>query len=115
VRFHAEWNPTVLDQQVGRVDCKASLWERLAQKWLADGKQGEPPFAEVRQLVFEGPYDAYQWDRVMRRQHVFDASLFGSLLLSDAWHRVPKHHLEEVLAAAPSFSPPHVDSAFDTP
>lgn len=107
VQFHAEWNPAVLEQQIGRVDRKGSLWERLSQVWLDGGGQGEPPFVEVRQLVFEGTYDAFQWERVMQRQHVFDASLFGSLLPFEAWDRVPKDRVEELLAAAPSFRPPH--------
>jgi len=106
VQFHAEWNPAVLEQQIGRVDRKGSLWEQRAQKWLADGARGTPPFVEVRQLIFEGTYDAFQWDRVMRRQHVFDASLFGSLLPTEAWDRVPKERVKELLAAAPSFRPP---------
>ena len=106
VQFHAEWNPAVLEQQIGRVDRKGSLWEQRAQQWLVDGAQGEPPFVEVRQLIFEGTYDAFQWDRVIRRQHVFDASLFGSLLPTDVWDRVPEGRLPELLAAAPSFRPP---------
>jgi hypothetical protein len=105
VQFHAEWNPAVLEQQIGRVDRKGSLWEQRAQKWLADGAPGEPPFVEVRQLIFEGTYDAFQWDRVRRRQHIFDASLFGSLLPADAWRRVPPDRLADLLAAAPSFCP----------
>jgi hypothetical protein len=109
VQFHAEWNPAVLEQQIGRVDRKGSLWERRAQKWLADGAEGEPPFVEVRQLIFEGTYDSFQWDRVMRRQHVFDASLFGSLLPAEAWDRVPQERLKELLAAAPSFRPPPIE------
>jgi hypothetical protein len=109
VQFHAEWNPAVLEQQIGRVDRKGSLWERLAQHWLDEGCQGEPPFVEVRQLVFEGTYDAFQWDRVMRRQHVFDASLFGSLLHSEAWERAPKDRRDDLLAAAPSFRPPRAE------
>lgn len=106
VQFHAEWNPAVLEQQIGRVDRKGSLWERRARQWLADGGQGEPPFVEVRQLIFEGTYDAFQWDRVLRRQHVFEASLFGALLPVEAWQRVPEGRLAELLAAAPSFRPP---------
>jgi hypothetical protein len=105
VQFHAEWNPAVLEQQIGRVDRKGSLWERLVQEWLARGAQGDPPFVEVRQLIFEGTYDAFQWDRVMRRQHMFDASLFGSLLPAEAWQRVPPERLAELLSAAPSFRP----------
>ena len=106
VQFHAEWNPAVLEQQIGRVDRKGGLWEKRAKKWLADVAQGEPPFVEVRQLIFEGTYDAFQWDRVMRRQHVFDASLFGSLLPAEAWDRVPETRRQDLLDAAPSFRPP---------
>jgi helicase-like protein/SNF2 domain-containing protein len=105
VQFHAEWNPAVLEQQIGRVDRKGSLWERRAQKWLDDGAQGEPPYIEVRQLLFEGTYDSFQWDRVMRRQHAFDASLFGSLMPPDALERVPEERKKELLNAAPSFRP----------
>ena len=105
VQFHAEWNPAVLEQQIGRVDRKGSLWGRLAQKWLDEGAQGVPPFVEVRQLIFEGTYDAFQWDRAMRRQHVFDASLFGSLLPVDTWVRVPDEWRTKLKDAAPSFAP----------
>jgi hypothetical protein len=106
VQFHAEWNPAVLEQQIGRVDRKGSLWEQRAEKWLANDAQGEPPFVEVRQLIFEGTYDSFQWDRVTRRQHAFDASLFGSLLPPDAWDRVPEERKTELQEAAPSFRPP---------
>jgi hypothetical protein len=112
VQFHAEWNPAVLEQQIGRVDRKGSLWEKRAQEWLDGGALGDPPFIEVRQLVFEGTYDAFQWDRVMRRQHVFDASLFGSLLPAEAWERVPQDRLGSLRRAAPSFRPrPDRDTA----
>ena len=105
VQFHAEWNPAVLEQQIGRVDRKGSRWEQLARAWLAGGAQGTPPFVEVRQLLFEGTYDAFQWERVMRRQRMFDASLFGALLPAEAWLRVPGHRVTSLLEAAPSFSP----------
>jgi hypothetical protein len=105
VQFHAEWNPAVLEQQIGRVDRKGSLWEQCAQKWLEGGTDSPPPFVEVRQLVFEGTYDAFQWDRVMRRQHVFDASLFGALLPAESWVRVPSDQRQKLIDAAPSFSP----------
>lgn len=85
---------------------KGSQWEQLAQKWLQEGAKGPPPFIEVRQLVFEGTYDAFQWDRVMRRQHDFDASLFGVLLPIEAWQRVPNIQMRGLLETAPSFSPP---------
>lgn len=105
VQFHAEWNPAVLEQQIGRVDRKGSLWEKRAQEWLDGGRQSDTPYVEVRQLVFEGTYDAFQWDRVMRRQHVFDASLFGALLPAEAWDRVPSDQKQKLIDAAPCFSP----------
>ena len=105
VQFHAEWNPAILEQQIGRVDRKGSLWEQRAQQWLADGAQGEPPFVEVCQLVFEGTYDAFQWNRVGRRQLLFDASLFGSLLSAETWEGISESQRDELKDAAPCFDP----------
>jgi superfamily II DNA or RNA helicase len=106
VQFHAEWNPAVLEQQIGRVDRKNSRWEQLAKEWL-EHPDGKPlPRIEVRQLVFEGTYDAYQWERVARRQVMFDASLFGSLLPAEAWARVPADQRATLEAVAPNFRPP---------
>jgi hypothetical protein len=103
VQFHAEWNPAVLEQQIGRVDRKGSLWEKSFEQWW-DGK-GDLKFIEVRQLMFEGTYDAFQWESVMRRQHVFDASLFCFLLPGGAWERVPEAQRTELIESAPIFSP----------
>jgi superfamily II DNA or RNA helicase len=112
VQFHAEWNPAVLEQQIGRVDRKGSLWERRAETWIkADTKTNPIPFIEVRRLVFEGTYDAFQWDKVSSRQGVFDASLFGALLPAEAWARVPLEHREQLRRAAPSFTPPGLPEA----
>jgi hypothetical protein len=105
IQFHAEWNPAVLEQQIGRVDRKRGRWEALAKSWLERGAKGRPERIEVRQLVFEGTYDAYQWDRVARRRHAFDASLFGALLPEEAWAKVPPDRQNELIAAAPDFSP----------
>jgi hypothetical protein len=107
MQFHAEWNPAILEQQIGRVDRKGSLWEKLARQWLDHGDAAAPmPRIEVRQLVFEGTYDAYQWERVGRRQRMFDASLFGTLLSAEAWQRVPANRVTDLEDAAPSFRPP---------
>ena len=105
LQFHAEWNPAILEQQIGRVDRKGSLWEQLARRWLEGGAGGAPAFIEIRQLVFEGTYDAYKWDRVGRRQREFDASLFGALLPHEAWGRVPSDRVQTLVSAAPAFAP----------
>ncbi len=106
VQFHAEWNPAVVEQQIGRVDRKGSLWERLALDWLKGDGKGQPPFVEIRQLIFEGTYDAFQWERVTQRQHAFDASLFGRLLPAESWERVPEDRRADLIEAAPDFRPP---------
>ena len=65
--------------------------------------RSEAPPAEAQ--LSKSRYVA-QWDRVMRRQHVFDASLFGALLPAEAWLRVPADRVNDLLSAAPSFKPP---------
>jgi hypothetical protein len=108
VQFHAEWNPAILEQQIGRVDRKGSCWEQMAKKWLAaaPSERGEPPFIEVKQLLFEGTYDAFQWGRVERRLMDFDASLFGTLLPPEHWDRISDESIRQgLIKAAPDFSP----------
>ena len=95
-----------LEQQVGRVDRKGGLWEDLAKRWLAGARETPLPQIEVRRIVFDGTYDAYQWDRVGRRQHLFDAALFGDLLPVDAWLRASAAQQQRLAEAAPDFSPP---------
>ena len=107
VQLHAEWNPAILEQQIGRVDRKGSRWEALANDWLLQpaATRGPAPKVEVWQIIFEGTYDASQWERVGRRQHLFDAALFGSLMPLDAWLRASEAHRRRLTLAAPSFSP----------
>ncbi|MFY0568956.1 helicase-related protein [Archangium lansingense] len=105
VQFHAEWNPAVLEQQIGRVDRLNSRWWQLYEEWKRDRGDQSMPLIEVRQVLLEGTYDAFQWERVGQRQHTFDATLFGSLLPAEAWESVPEGLREELRAAAPNFDP----------
>jgi hypothetical protein len=110
VQFNAEWNPAILEQQVGRVDRKDSLWERSARKWIdldgAERARAEPPFIEVRQLVFAGTYDQFQWDAVHARQHLFDATLYGELLPAAKLANLDVETRAKLAKAAPDFRPP---------
>ena len=108
VQFHAEWNPAVLEQQIGRVDRRGSLWERLAQEWLDEGARGRrlrsSKFGNARlrghlRRLPVGP--GYAAAARLRRQ-----PCFGSLLPAVAWDRVPKERLKVLFAAAPTFRPP---------
>ncbi|WP_244237041.1 DEAD/DEAH box helicase family protein [Corallococcus llansteffanensis] len=105
VQFHAEWNPASLEQQVGRVDRLNSRWWHMYDQWKRSAMSGPMPLIEVRQVMLEGTYDAFQWDLVRQRQHTFDATLFGSLLPATSWQSVPESLRAELRAAAPNFDP----------
>ena len=107
VQFNAEWNPGILEQQIGRVDRINSRWENLANAWLASdaNPKSEPPFIEVRRLVLRGTYDAFQWDSVYAREHLFDATLYGELLPAAQLARQPEPIRQRLADAAPNFDP----------
>lgn len=79
--FHPEWNPGVVEQQIGRVDRVASRWEQLAQAWKSTG---EPvtgfPRIVIEALCFDGTYDEYQTDTLNARMAELKAQLFGEFL-----------------------------------
>lgn len=107
IQFNAEWNPGVLEQQIGRVDRIDSKWERLAKDWIDSplSQSAEPPYIEVRRLVLRGTYDAFQWDSVHAREHLFDATLYGELLPAEALANQPPHIRQKLADAAPDFEP----------
>jgi hypothetical protein len=104
VQFHPEWNPAVVEQQIGRVDRLNSHWLRQYKAWRKR-RQGSPPRIEVVQVVFEGTYDAQQREVLTRRTRDFDAALFGSLLPAEDWEKVPSSIRPRLLEAAPGFEP----------
>lgn len=76
--FHPEWNPGVVEQQIGRVDRIASRWEKLARLWKeARASHAEFPRIVVEALCFEGTYDEYQANRLNDRMAALKAQLFG--------------------------------------
>lgn len=105
--FHPEWNPAVVEQQIGRVDRMKSRWESLAKKHnkLSLEERGEFPYIEVDFLIFEGTYDQYQFERMKFRRENMAAQLFGALLPEEALESVPEYLKEELALAAPNFSP----------
>jgi hypothetical protein len=104
VQFHPEWNPGVVEQQIGRVDRLGSHWSGAFERWRGRGAQ-PPPRIEVIRVVYEGTYDAYQQDLLARRTAEFDATLFGHILSPEAWERVPAGWRERLTEAVPDFSP----------
>lgn len=113
VQFHPEWNPGVVEQQIGRIDRLGSLWRRDFDSWLKT-RSGQPPRIEVVQVVYEGTYDAEQQKLLQSRMRDFDAALFGSLLPAEAWKDVPDKWKKRLVAAAPDFDPRRSRATGDT-
>jgi hypothetical protein len=79
--FHPEWNPGVVEQQIGRVDRIASRWEKLARAWHELGdSQVEFPRIVVEALCFAGTYDEFQTKCLNERMAALRAQLFGEFL-----------------------------------
>lgn len=105
IQFHPEWNPGVLEQQIGRVDRHNSKWSKLAIEWIASDRSTPAPAIEVRQIVFAGTYDEHQWRTLYERRNEFDASLFSALMPAEALAAVPLFYRERLRKEAPNFSP----------
>lgn len=105
--LHPEWNPGVVEQQIGRVDRYGSRWqtELEEQDWSAAANE-DLPRIEVHALVFEGTYDEYNWTVLKRRWADLRAQLHGVVVPLDETGSVEERRVaEELNAAAPDFSP----------
>ncbi|MBU0596005.1 SWF/SNF helicase family protein, partial [Candidatus Bipolaricaulota bacterium] len=108
ILFHTEWNPALIEQEIGRVDRIGSLWEVLAGNWRDAGSIGDMPKIEVTHIVFEGTYDEYQSDVFQARRRKLHAHLFGELLDERAIDQMPSETRLRLVDAVPDFSPPPV-------
>jgi len=108
IQLHSEWNPAIIEQQIGRVDRIDSLWEKKARKWYENGKNGIMPTITIIPVVFEGTYDSYQFGVSKKRRETLNAYLFGELFTEEAIEKLPKDAelLQRIQEAAPRFAPP---------
>lgn len=108
VLLHPEWNPGVVEQQIGRVDRVDSLWEQQLGERLGQGP-GEAPWPRilVRPVVFRGTYDERNWDVLRERWDALRAQLHGVVIPPRAGERfgVAPGLVAEINEAAPRFSP----------
>ncbi|CUI84302.1 DEAD/DEAH box helicase [Achromobacter xylosoxidans] len=107
VLLHPEWNPGVVEQQIGRVDRIGSLWQKSLDQAIDMGAApSEMPFISVRPVVFKGTYDEWNWAVLRERWDDLRAQLQGivisSRLARDA--AIPADVVEEINRAAPRFS-----------
>jgi hypothetical protein len=107
VILHAEWNPGIVEQQIGRVDRKGSCWLRDLKTWH-ERAEGEPPRIRIHPVVVSGTYDDHNWQVLKARWMELRAQLHGEVL--------PKHERQpmfpdiealrnRIIAATPSFAP----------
>jgi len=76
VLLHAEWNPGVVEQQIGRIDRVGSHWSKQLAQAVNDGTAPLPRI-EVRPVIFEGTYDEHHWRVLQERWDDLRAQLHG--------------------------------------
>ena len=110
VLLHAEWNPGVVEQQIGRVDRKNSrfLKDYRAGDWRSHG--ASPPRIEVSCIQMDGGYDSLHWAHLLRRWDDLRAQLHGDVVsMRDRERSRTDPELESLIRrldlAAPDFYP----------
>ena len=110
VLLHPEWNPGVVEQQIGRVDRVDSHWcQQLRAAIASNMPVARLPRIEVRPVIFRGTYDEHNWDVLRTRWDDLRAQLHGIVIPpstpingdDDEGRKL----VDEISAAAPDFSP----------
>lgn len=113
VLFHPEWNPGVLEQQIGRVDRIQSKWVEMAEAYRDNGGGAEGyPYIEIYPLIFQGTYDEYQAEILFSRRDALNAQLFGKLLDATTMEKIPGELWESIANAAPQWEPARTEDDF---
>lgn len=106
VLLHPEWNPGVVEQQIGRVDRVGSLWERTLEQALSE-PGAQLPTIQVRPVVFRGTYDEGNWSVLRERWDDLRAQLHGVVISPSLKQAagLSEDFVDNLNASAPSFSP----------
>lgn len=115
IQFHSEWNPGVIEQQIGRVDRIESYWEELVLEYKANCnnvKAENFPKIIISPVIFEGTYDDYQYKVSKQRRETLNAHLYGEVLNEESLSKMPTEGdwvtiRNELMKSAPDFSPPN--------
>lgn len=110
VLLHPEWNPGVVEQQIGRVDRIGSLWEEKLNQAIADKQAiGDLPRIEIRPVIFKGTYDEKNWQVLHERWDDLRAQLHGVVIAPSIAEKYVelKEIIDEINSSAPCFSPEH--------
>lgn len=105
--LHLEWNPAVVEQQIGRVDRVNSLWASMVERASLE-TNGVAPQIEIHPVVFEGTYDALHWSVLETRWQNLRAQLHGEVIPPNEVTNLTAEHAaiyKQLCDAAPNFSP----------
>lgn len=109
VLLHPEWNPGVVEQQIGRVDRVNCRWARELNRAIAEGKTGaDLPRIEIRPVIFKGTYDEHNWQVLQERWDDLRAQLHGEAIPARLREREDEEGrmiLEQIAQSRPEFSP----------
>lgn len=106
ILLHPEWNPAVVEQQIGRVDRLGSLWQQQFAKLYRSGDTvAAAPRIVIRPVIFEGTYDEWNWQVLRTRWDELRAQLHGVVIASQGVDESMRLLAEEINAMAPVFSP----------
>lgn len=107
VLLHAEWNPAIVEQQIGRVDRKNSRWLKDYRAGVTD--EGAVARIHIHPVVMRGTYDDHNWQVLKSRWRDLRAQLHGEVLPRSQQKAVtdPEQQslIDRVVAATPNFSP----------
>ncbi len=107
VLLHPEWNPGVVEQQVGRVDRVGSHWSQMLAEAIRAGHRPLPRI-EVRPVIFQGTYDAHHWSILQNRWDDLRAQLHGVVVPHTMRRGCTEDEMVEIRrldAASPDFEP----------
>ncbi|WP_246790384.1 helicase-related protein [Aminobacter aminovorans] len=110
VLLHAEWNPGVVEQQIGRVDRKNSRFLKDYRAGIWRNNEATPPRIEIHCIQMEGGYDSLHWAVLKERWAALRAQLHGDVVaIQDRGHARSDPALAGLIKrldlAAPDFHP----------
>lgn len=108
ILLHHEWNPGIVEQQIGRIDRVGSHWSKqLAAAITSKTDPDQLPRITVRPVIFKGTYDEHHWQVLRERWDDLRAQLHGVVIPPRLYAHDPELQrlAEELEEVAPNFSP----------
>ena len=108
ILLHHEWNPGIVEQQIGRIDRVGSHWSTQLRDAIAKNTETRQlPRINVRPVIFKGTYDEHHWRVLSERWDNLRAQLHGVVISDRLYANDPQlqQWARELEAKAPKFSP----------